>query len=256
LPHPKRDAPPSPIKQKATHSFGSATDTAQTVARVADHVRAGVKVEALIVRKLGRSAAWGWQPFGLVSWLHPSHLSGRHVNDRTALGAEDMNILPELVYVGLACCRVRRNITLPIKDDAWFARLVTQRIGAARYEPVMFVGKTAVYPLASRGTAAIYRRSTLMSERTKRCMLRRIISDRLYEFHRGLIVQFSSDAENFLERVRLSSMRCPACGGQMALSRTIATYGPREAEHVFACVGCGLSYLTEDHIPVNGHSVI
>ena len=106
------------------------------------------------------------------------------------------------------------------------------------------------------GTADTRRRSTQMSECANRSVLRRIVNDRLYKFHRLLVAQFSSDAENFLERVRLSSMRCPACGGQMALSRTITTFDPRETEHIFACVRCGLSYLTEDHIPVNGRAVI
>jgi YgiT-type zinc finger domain-containing protein len=87
-------------------------------------------------------------------------------------------------------------------------------------------------------------------------MLRRIISDRLREFHRLLVAEFSSDSEDFLERIQLSSMRCPACGGQMALARTITTFDSRETENVFACVRCGLSYLTEDHIPVNGRAVI
>jgi hypothetical protein len=95
-----------------------------------------------------------------------------------------------------------------------------------------------------------------MSERTKRSVLRRVINDRLYQFHRALLVWFASDAKNFLERLRLSSMRCPACGGQMALTRTITTFNPREMENVFACVRCALSYLTEDHIPVNGRAVI
>jgi hypothetical protein len=87
-------------------------------------------------------------------------------------------------------------------------------------------------------------------------MLRRIINDRLREFHRLLVAEFSSDSESFLERLQLSSMRCPACGGQMALARTITTFNPREPEHVFACMRCGLSYLTEDHVPVNGRAVI
>jgi hypothetical protein len=106
------------------------------------------------------------------------------------------------------------------------------------------------------GTPSSYRRSIQMSERTKRSVLRRVINDRLYQFHRALLVWFASDAKNFLERLRLSSMRCPACGGQMALTRTITTFNPRETENVFACVRCALSYLTEDHIPVNGRAVI
>ena len=53
-------------------------------------------------------------------------------------------------------------------------------------------------------------------------MLRRIINDRLREFHRLLVADFSSDSEGFLERIQLSSMRCPACGGQMGLADFVA----------------------------------
>lgn len=95
-----------------------------------------------------------------------------------------------------------------------------------------------------------------MRERTKRNALRLIIDEKLYEFHRLLLAQFSRGAEALLLRAELSSMRCPACGAQMILTRSIATADLQDPHHVFACTTCGLSYFTRDHIPVNGRAVI
>jgi hypothetical protein len=91
-----------------------------------------------------------------------------------------------------------------------------------------------------------------MGERIKRSAVRRIIAARLYDFHRLLLAQFSRGAEDFLQRLERSAMRCPACGSQMALSRSVATADPQEQEHVFACMTCGVSYFTRDYIPVSG----
>ena len=91
-----------------------------------------------------------------------------------------------------------------------------------------------------------------MREPTKRNVLRRIIAAKLCEFHRLLLVQVSRGGEDLLLRAELSSMRCPACGAQMVLSRSIATADLQDPHHVFACTTCGLSYFTRDHIPVSG----
>jgi uncharacterized protein YbaR (Trm112 family) len=95
-----------------------------------------------------------------------------------------------------------------------------------------------------------------MRERTKRNALRRVIAARLHEFHRLLLALFSRGAEDLLLRAELSSLRCPACGAQMVLSRSIATADLQEPHHVFACTTCGLSYFTIDGIPVSGRTVV
>jgi predicted RNA-binding Zn-ribbon protein involved in translation (DUF1610 family) len=91
-----------------------------------------------------------------------------------------------------------------------------------------------------------------MRERPNRNVLRRIIAEKLYEFHRLLLTQSSRGAEDLMLRAEISSMRCPACGAQMVLSRSIATADLHDPHHVFACATCGLSYFTRDHIPVSG----
>jgi hypothetical protein len=113
-------------------------------------------------------------------------------------------------------------------------------------------------PIASScksvGTANIYGRSYLMSERKRRNAMRSVIADELHEFYRSLIAQFTVGTDDFLRRAELSSMTCPSCGAQMVPSRSIATSDPGEPQHVFACRRCGLSYLTQDFIPVCGRS--
>lgn len=94
-----------------------------------------------------------------------------------------------------------------------------------------------------------------MSERRSRKVLRRAIAAKLSEFYRLLVGEVSQGADDLLRRVELWAMRCPACGTQMDLSKTIATADPQEPEHVFACRKCGVSYFTKDYIPVGGASV-
>ncbi len=107
-------------------------------------------------------------------------------------------------------------------------------------------------PVASRGTAAIDSRSIQMTERKERKAIRRLLTEKLREFYRLMLAQLSADTEGFWRRVQLSSMRCPSCGGQMALRRTLEGSGSGEPIHVFACPTCGLSYFTEDYVPVSG----
>lgn len=82
--------------------------------------------------------------------------------------------------------------------------------------------------------------------------IRRAVTARLRDFYRLMLAQLSADTENFWQRVQLSSMRCPSCGGEMVLNRTIERSGSQEAHHVFACPRCGLFYFTEDYVPVSG----
>jgi predicted RNA-binding Zn-ribbon protein involved in translation (DUF1610 family) len=44
-------------------------------------------------------------------------------------------------------------------------------------------------------------------------------------------------------------LNCPNCGQQMKL---VAEPPRPDGHHVFECAGCGLVYMTEDHVPPNG----
>jgi transcription elongation factor Elf1 len=46
---------------------------------------------------------------------------------------------------------------------------------------------------------------------------------------------------------------CPNCGRQMSFSRTLAPdVGETDDVNVFKCSVCGVSLITEDHLPVAG----
>jgi transposase-like protein len=48
--------------------------------------------------------------------------------------------------------------------------------------------------------------------------------------------------------------KCPSCGTAMWLIRTRTAAHPADGQHVFECQRCKLTYMTEDHTPVSGHS--
>ena len=50
---------------------------------------------------------------------------------------------------------------------------------------------------------------------------------------------------------------CPSCGHQMLLSRTLAPdIGETVDVNVFKCKVCGVSFITEDHLPIAGVRVL
>jgi len=52
---------------------------------------------------------------------------------------------------------------------------------------------------------------------------------------------------------KIFNPKCPSCGYAMWLSRTVYGAHPAQDQHVFQCPYCKLTYLTDDHTPVNGH---
>ena len=68
--------------------------------------------------------------------IDPLNLSGRHVDDRSPLGAEDINVLNQLMGVRRALSRFGPHITLPVKDDLRSAVSVSDGIGPTRHQPI------------------------------------------------------------------------------------------------------------------------
>jgi len=46
--------------------------------------------------------------------------------------------------------------------------------------------------------------------------------------------------------------KCPSYGQVMSSCRTVTARHPADDQHVFQCRHCKLTYMTEDHTPVNG----
>ena len=68
-----------------------------------------------------------------------------------------------------------------------------------------------------------------------------------------LIVRCSK-SESVAVAAKIANPKCPSCGHTMRLTKTMPAVHSAQDHNVFQCPYCKLTYMTEDHLAVNGQS--